>query len=434
MLGSLQLISGDISLSKLNVLVLHKMGDPRYWRECVRSLEFMIPECAPNVNCIVHDSSLPFPEQLKDLNFHLIVMGPTFLCNRHSVKSYERVKRDYDFIRESNACKVALPQDDYDSSAYLDSWLTEWEVDRVYSVLSENLDLIYPSYSKQGEILLGYTGYLSDDWIDSWEYPKPHHLRNIDVSYRTHDASKNRCYLRNLKYEIANRFEKAAINLQAGLRLDISNSLDDLIPGKRWHEFVEDSRFCLTTPSGSSLLDPWGNWRKKVIEYCRTRKNASFEEVSEALFHESDRRYEFTAISPRNIEAALAETVQIATKGSYSNLMKPMESYIPLNEDCSNISDVLAMMGDKSLVSEIQKNAKQAMLGEKRLRRAEIVREIISFAEDTATSKGVIDSEQSQIEKVFRQYEISNAAKSSIHWTKSRIKKKMRDLWMYATR
>ena len=45
----------------------------------------------------------------------------------------------------------------------------------------------------------------------------------------------------------------------------------------------------------------------------------------------------YTAISPRNIEAALSETLQIATVGQYSDLMDADQDYLRLNEDCSNI-------------------------------------------------------------------------------------------------
>ena len=128
-----------------------------------------------------------------------------------------------------------------------------------------------------------------------------------------------------------------------------------MIPGDKWHNFLEDSKFCLATPSGSSLLDPIGEYRKKVYKYKLKNPFATFEEVENACFFSKDGKYEFTAISPRNIEAALAQTVQIATPGNYSNIMNPVEHYIPLNEDCSNIEEVVRMMNDSILIHEIKK-------------------------------------------------------------------------------
>jgi hypothetical protein len=58
-------------MRRLNVLILHRMGDPRYYRESVRALEYMIPECRADINSIVHDCDLPFPEYLKKIEYHL---------------------------------------------------------------------------------------------------------------------------------------------------------------------------------------------------------------------------------------------------------------------------------------------------------------------------------------------------------------------------
>lgn len=386
------------------------MGDPQLWRESIRALEFMIPECDQNVNCLVHDANIPFPEKLKEQSFHLIVLGPTFLCSRYNKKILDRIYQDYSFVRESNACKIALPQDDYDSSAILDEWLASWGIDRVYSVLSEHLDVLYPNYLTQGgEIAQGYTGYISDEWIDAWDSPKPYNLRKIDVSYRTHDAEKNLCQLRNLKYSIAHRFVKALKKTNANIKTDISSSSKDLIPGKDWHHFVEDSRFCLATPSGSSLLDPYGYIRQRIRTYCDVYPDADYALVSKSVIREVPDRFRFTAISPRNLEAALAETVQIATPSHYSGLMLPGEHYISLDENCENIADVLEQMSDISHIESIRKRTKELFLSEPRLRRDHIVSEIIDFAKSTISSRPIPHTDQEKRSSLINKHEIRQA-------------------------
>ena len=140
------------------------MGDPRDAREAVRSLEFMFLNNRPDLNCIVHDANIPFPSNLKEIDYHLIVLGPTFLCNRYNSSTFKSTLKNYNFIKEIVACKVAMPQDEYDCSAILDNWMFDWKVDRIYSVLSsEYWNLLYPKYSKYGQIVSGYTGYISDD-------------------------------------------------------------------------------------------------------------------------------------------------------------------------------------------------------------------------------------------------------------------------------
>ena len=406
-------------MSRLNILVLHRMGDPISYRESIYALEYMIPECRADVNCVVHDADLKFPKYLEEVEYHLIVLGPTFLCSRYNPRSLKKILHDYDFIRESNACKVALPQDDYDCSSLLDDWMVRWKVDRLYTVCPEFWEVLYPNYQKFGEIKLGYTGYISDVWLEMWKDPKPYSARTIDISYRASKLSPNFGSLGVLKSEIADKFVNALPD--NNLRLNISIDPKDMIPGKKWHEFMEDSRFCLTTASGSSLLDRQGEFRKSVKNFLLQHPSADFDKTALHCFPGLDNKYVFTAISPRNIEAALAETVQIATPGSYSNLMHPFEHFIPLNENCSNIKDVLAMITDEKLVDKIKLKCKEAILAEPRLRRTVIVNEILQYTESVVEKRNIFGTDQAKVVKLFSRYQQEIASVSNYFWWRLRI-------------
>jgi len=364
----------------LNILVLHRMGDPKNRREAVRTLEYMIPEHlgSERHNCFVHDASLPLPSYLKDVEYHLIVLGPTFLCFRHFPKQLGEILEKLDFIKDSPACKIALPQDEYDSSEILDNWMFDWNIDIIYSVCYEQRASFYLKAAQTCQILPGYTTYVPDSWIDRWKNPKKHELRNIDVSYRTHNGDVNRCYLRTLKYEIADRFKNAAMVAKPSLALDISNKIADLIPGIMWHDFLADSKFCLATPSGSSLIDPQTVFRRRVESFMRENPSASYDEVESSCFSNLDKKGYYTAISPRNVEAALAETIQIATPGAYSGMMEPGIHYISLDENCANVDVVIKQMEDRTLVDKIRKEAKESILSEPRLRQKVFVEEIMN--------------------------------------------------------
>jgi len=209
--------------------------------------------------------------------------------------------------------------------------------------------------------------------------------------------------------------------------LNISTEPKDMIPGSKWHEFLEDSRFCLTTASGSSLLDTRGEFRKCVNQFSLQHPDADFDKTALHCFPELDNKHVFTAISPRNIEAALAETVQIATPGSYSNLMQPYEHFIPLNEDCSNISDVLAMISDEQFVGNIKLQCKEAILAEPRLRRTVIVDEILQYAESVVSKRNFLGTEQAKVEKLFSRYQDEIGSISSHFWWKRRISRTLVD-------
>ncbi|WP_173506634.1 hypothetical protein [Marinobacterium sp. xm-d-530] len=379
----------------------------------------MFKECLPEHNCIVHDADIPFPEYAKDIDYHLIILGPTFLCDRHLPQRLEHTKSVYDFIRASDACKVALPQDDYDSSAILDSWLFDWQVDYIYPVCPENWDLLYPKSSQKASLRLGYTGYIDETWVEQWKSVRPSTERSIDISYRTHSSSANRCHLRNLKYAIADRFKAESDKLDHQLVIDISNRTSDTIPGARWHEFLMNSKFCIVTPSGSSLLDPYGDYRRCVEKYPL----ASYSEASENCYAGVDKQVVFTAISPRNIESGLAETIQLATPGSYSGLMEPYVDFIPLEEDCGNLREVFQYMSDDKLVAKIGSSFKEKILSENRLLRSTIVAEIAELAWDKANlaSRSLSVSRNDLV--LSKRHAAESGLASYFFWNKVRIKK-----------
>jgi hypothetical protein len=404
----------------MNILCLHRMGDPQLRLEAVRSLEYMFAEVRSDLNVLVHDANIPFPSYMKDIEYDLIVLGPTFLCSRYSSRMVKQTLRDYDFVKHSTCCKVALPQDDYDCSAILENWLIDWNISVVYTVCPDNWNALYPILSKRGLLRLGYTGYISQDWINAWTNPKCFDSRHIDVSYRASKLPANFGSLGQLKWQIAGRF-LASLDVDNDLHLDVSVDHKDRIPGTEWHAFLEDSKFCLTTPSGSSLLDPYGSIRSSIKQYLRRNPFAAFADIESACFPGQDCRYLFSALSPRNLEAALAETVQIATPGSYSGLMQPFIHFIPIEEDCSNISDVLAMISDKGLVKEIQKRCKDSILSEPRLRRLNIVNEIVAFAENFLSNKaGVASVDQNHVRYVFDLYRSDMLEAERSFWIRRR--------------
>ena len=161
------------------------------------------------------------------------------------------------------------------------------------------------------------------------------------------------------------------------LSLDISNKLSDHIPGVIWHDFLSDSKFCLATPSGSSLIDPQTVFRRRVESFMRENPSASYDEVESSCFSNLDKKGYYTAISPRNVEAALAETIQIATPGAYSGMMEPGIHYISLEENCTNVDVVIKQMEDMTLVDKIRQEAKESILSEPRLRQKVFVEELM---------------------------------------------------------
>src|SRR3990167_3469509 len=199
-------------MSKLNILILHRLGPvhlaPLFLQRHVFSLKTYFPEH----NYIYHDAHLPAPEYIKDASFDAIILDVTFLCARWAGETvYNKIRAGFAFVRDSDAVKIAFPQDEYDCHRILDDWMCDWNVDVLYSVISSNWSLLYPRFHQVGEI----------------------------------------------KWSIGTAFSNEAKKFS--LKTDIVLGDEGTLLGRSWLDFINDCKFTLGANSGSSLLDPFGD-------------------------------------------------------------------------------------------------------------------------------------------------------------------------------
>jgi hypothetical protein len=271
----------------------------------------------------------------------------------------------------------------------------------------------------------GYTGYIADSWLQRFRNPKPVEARSIDVSYRARLLPANFGRLGWVKGHIGQLF--AAHPATAGLKLDISTRDEDLLAGPRWHDFVEDSKCCLATNSGSSLLDPVGAIRACVERQMIKQPGASFEQIEAHCFPSDDGRYLFTAISPRNIEAALAHTVQLATPGEYGGILDADTHYVPLQPDCSNAADVVRQMRDRQLLARIAGQARDAVLSVPELRAAHHASRLVAEIEDGVSRRRIQSSSSAEVQRVFARYHDEVTSTTDRFWHHQRRRRRWRD-------
>ena len=390
------------------------MGHPSNWKESVRVLEFMLEDNFPDFNVFTHDATFPLDDKFKNIDFDLIVLGPTFLWCRNHTLLHEQISEDFAFITNSQAVKVALPQDEYDGSEFLENWLLDWKVDVTHSVLWSHWDELYPSYKQEGKLRKGYTSYIPENWINKWRNPKAFEDRKIDISYRTNEYSRLRCSLRNLKCEIGNKFlEKyESLGLGNNFHLDFEAKNSAIKTNHEWHDFLENSKSCLATPSGSSLLDKRGETKERIRAYQSGKNSVSFEEIYVKFLQQEEKGTRYSAISPRNLEAALSETLQIATPGEYSGLMDADQDYLSLDEDCSNIEQVLEISSCKQTRNLITQRYKEKILDCKELRLSYAASKILSEIEQKHEfSPSGTDKEYKTLINEFREYQSENYRK-----------------------
>ena len=393
------------------------MGHPSGWKESVRVLEFMIEDNCPDFNVFTHDATFPLHDKFKNNDFDLIVLGPTFLwCRNHTIL-HEQISEAFAFLKDSKAVKVALPQDEYDGSEFLEDWLLDWKVDVTHSVLWNHWNEVYPRYKQKGKLKKGYTSYIPEKWINKWRNPKPFDDREIDISYRTNEYSRLRCSLRNLKCEIGNKFIEKYANLGLGnkIHLDLKAKNSAIITNHEWHDFMENSKACLATPSGSSLLDKRGETKELIRAYQSGKNSVTFEEVYMKFLKHEEKGMIYSAISPRNLEAALSETLQIATAGEYSGLMDADHDYLRLNEDCSNIKEVLKISSCKQTWNLITQRYKEKILDCRELRVSQALSTIFDEVEKKSpmNQHGFKKTDQSLVNE-FREYQSKNYSKTKV--------------------
>lgn len=387
-------------VDKLNILVLHSLGDVEFAPLFLRHHVFLLQQNCKEHNYLYHDTALALPGYVCDTKFDIIILDVTFLCARWSApKVFSKLIKEYQFVKNSDAVKIAFPQDEYDCNEILDEWMCDWNVDVVYSVISKHWDILYPKYHKKGDIRLGFTGYVTESLIDRKN--KKFDERNIDIGYRAKKLLPYFGQLGETKWTIGR--DVAAHAKACGLNVDISVGDKSTLLGDSWLEFIDNSKFTLGANSGSSLLDPNGNIQHNIRNFFISNPNTTFAEAEQLFFKGLDGHFQFTAISPRVLEAALLDSCQILVEGDYSNVLIQMEHYIPIKSDASNFGAVLEFMKDRFLVSRMIAQCRSTILDTDYLRSKNMAHNILRTATDLISQKNVRSSVQ-DVSNVIKRY------------------------------
>lgn len=402
----------------MNILVLHALGDATKAPRLLKEHVFFLRTQFPQHSYIYHDAALPPPAYLRQASFDAILLDVTFLGYRWlDPVLFNRFLKQYQFVAESDAVKIAFPQDEYDCHAVLDDWMCAWRVDTVFSVISSSWDILYPRYSLVGDIRLGYTGYL-DEALLNWK-PKPFSARRIDIGYRARTLPPNFGRLGQTKWSIGRDVATRAVDFD--LLVDIELGERSMLMGDAWLHFLDDSKFTLGANSGSSLLDPVGALRAAVRHYCARHPAASFEEVEAACFPGLDGLHCLTAISPRVLEAALLGSGQILVDGDYSGILQANEHYIPIRSDASNFDDVVEAMSDVPRVERMISRCREAILSVPELRGNNRAVMLLGLIEETRAVKRS-SSSRTDIGPLIARYSSEMPAKYKSHWRRHAVR------------
>jgi hypothetical protein len=263
---------------------------------------------------------------------------------------------------------VAIAQDDFWANRHLDNWCMDWDVDRVLTPINNDLDVLYPRSIKAKEFRTALTGYVKSGPVP---VTRPLSERPIDLGQRVREMPPHLGRLAQAKARQAVTMAQAASS--AGLNVDVSTRVEDSFIGTAWFDFLASCKFTVGMKGGASLHDPYGLIHTKVQAYLARHPEATFNEIERKCFKGKDMKHEFTAISPRLFEAAIAGTCQILEREDYLGVLEPWRDYIPLEHDFSNVTEVVEVMRDTERCQEIVLHAWKALVDSKMFDYAQLV-------------------------------------------------------------
>src|SRR3990172_7434721 len=213
-----------------------------------RHIRFL--DASPQRHRIIYwNCGAPAPRWLRRLRLDLIVVHYSALSARWQ-DNQERLRRGIDWVAESPATKIAMPQDEYDLAAALDDWLIDLNVDVVMSVLEPRTwPMLYPRTSARTKMERTLTGFVDDQAVRPFDALASHEARRFDIVYRARALPFRYGSLAQLKHRIAGAARQEAEAL--GLETDISTEHAATKYGDDWMAFLETGRCVVGTESGT---------------------------------------------------------------------------------------------------------------------------------------------------------------------------------------
>lgn len=298
----------------------------------------------------------PLPKDIGEISPDLLIVNYDYLNYRFS-PLWPFIKNRHKDIARRAGKVVAIAQDDFWANKLLDNWCMDWDVDRILTPIDNDRDVLYPRSIKTKEFRTGLTGYVKSGPIPE---TRPLENRPIDLGQRVRDMPPHLGRLAQAKARQAVTMANAARS--AGFVVDVSTRVEDSFIGTAWFDFLASCKFTVGMKGGASLHDPYGLIHTKVQSYRTRHPDASFDEIEAHCFKGKDMKHQFTAISPRLFESAMAGTCQILQREDYLGVLEPWRDYIPLEDDFSNMDEVIAAMRDIDGCQEIVENAKVALI------------------------------------------------------------------------
>jgi hypothetical protein len=380
------------------------MGRRSRWFAGVADVELLFPRYDRANRYVVHNCYYPCPSLLARTRFDAVLLMSTFIDWVAREGLHSQWLRQYAFLRDGDAMIIAFPQDDYWYCEVRDAFYTEWGVELVFPVCPpESWPELLPRYLATGRTARqGYTTYVTDYTRALVRRAQPWATRRTDVVYRATKHPKAPNHYGIVKGVIGERF-MAALPPAHGLRLDLSTEPRDLIRGDAWYDFIGGARAILGSNSGSSIRLRNYAVLEEIARFRTEHPTLPLDRVEQEALPPADRDKAYTAISPRNLEAAALGTVQVLVPGPYSGLMKAGDHFIALEEDARNTREVLAALADAEACAAMTSRTRTALLEAPALQ----AETLIATVDAAVRSRGPLRRDPPDLARVSRRYRVA---------------------------
>jgi hypothetical protein len=250
-------------------------------------------------------------------------------------------ERFLELLDRYSGVKAIAIQDEYDFVEAERRGLDRLKPHVVFTCIPpDQRESIYPSERYPGtEFVQVLTGYVPERFADQRRL-SPISERPIHLGYRGRDIGARYGELGRMKFDIGRVFGEAAAS--RGVPSDIAMDEASRIYGEAWYQWLGKCRCVLGSESGSNVFDFDGS-----IAQAFSRQGT--EPVSQAIrdrVNELDRTFRMGQISARVFEATVMRSALVLYEGRYSDAIRPMEHYVPVAHDHSNLDEVFRVISD----------------------------------------------------------------------------------------
>ena len=297
------------------------------------------------------------PKPLEFTAFDVVVLHYTFLIRRQNPRFYTLLK-ELSWLSDSNALKIAIPQDEGTCSHILDELLFILGINIIFSTHYTDESPLYPLCRHHALIRRCLPAYVEPS-VDSGINNRIKD-RKTDIFYRARSQPLYFGESLYLKGKIADVFEDEAG--KRGLNLDISTRVEDRMNGPEWFEALRDSKMVLGTYAGYNTINPYGE-RKAQFEFIASKGDVT--DNNHVLSFLDDSEWNSCALhtcASRHFEAIQAGACQLLIEGDYRGVLKPGVHYIPVKKDFSNVNEILDKTQDSNYLQKIADQAYQDII------------------------------------------------------------------------